>query len=70
MKRKPPLDGIVILSFEHAIAAPLCTRQLAELGAELSKLSAAKPATSLEVMTPEQKGNRHILFGQIVLRRV
>ena len=29
---------------------------------ELSKLSAAKPATSLEVMTPEQKGNRHIFI--------
>ena len=38
MKRKPPLDGIVILSFEHAIAAPLCTRQLAELGARVIKI--------------------------------
>ena len=38
MKRKPPLEGIVILSFEHAIAAPLCTRQLAELGARVIKI--------------------------------
>ena len=38
MSRKPPLDGIVVLSFEHAIAAPLCTRQLAELGARVIKM--------------------------------
>ena len=38
MSRKPPLDGIVVLSFEHAIAAPLCTRQLAELGARVIKI--------------------------------
>ena len=38
MKRKPPLEGIVILSFEHAIAAPLCTRPLAELGARVIKI--------------------------------
>ena len=30
---QPPLAGITVLSLEHAIAAPLCTRQLAELGA-------------------------------------
>ena len=38
MKRTPPLDGLVVLSFEHAIAAPLCTRQLAELGARVIKV--------------------------------
>lgn len=34
----PPLDGVTVLSFEHAIAAPLCTRQLAELGARVIKV--------------------------------
>jgi itaconate CoA-transferase len=38
MQNKPPLNGITVLSFEHAIAAPLCTRQLAELGAKVIKV--------------------------------
>lgn len=38
MQNKPPLSGITVLSFEHAIAAPLCTRQLAELGARVIKV--------------------------------
>ncbi|PCJ17542.1 MAG: CoA transferase [SAR86 cluster bacterium] len=33
-----PLSGITIVSLEHAIAAPLCTRQLAELGARVIKI--------------------------------
>jgi putative flavoprotein involved in K+ transport len=28
-----PLDGITVVSLEHAIAAPFCTRQLADLAA-------------------------------------
>ena len=33
-----PLDGITIISFEHAIAAPFASRQLAELGARVIKI--------------------------------
>jgi len=33
-----PLDGITIVSLEHAIAAPFCTRQLADLGARVIKV--------------------------------
>lgn len=33
-----PLDGVRIVSLEHAIAAPFCTRQLAELGARVIKI--------------------------------
>jgi itaconate CoA-transferase len=33
-----PLDGITVISFEHAIAAPFCTRQLADMGARVIKI--------------------------------
>ncbi len=35
---RPPLDGITVVSIEQAIAAPLCTRQLSELGARVIKI--------------------------------
>ncbi len=38
MSNSPPLQGITVVSLEHAIAAPLCTRQLAELGARVIKI--------------------------------
>jgi itaconate CoA-transferase len=33
-----PLKGITVVSLEHAIAAPFCTRQLADLGARVIKV--------------------------------
>ena len=33
-----PLDGITVVALEHAIAAPFCTRQLADLGARIIKI--------------------------------
>jgi len=33
-----PLDGITVVSLEHAIAAPFCTRQLADMGARVIKV--------------------------------
>ena len=32
------LDGITVIALEHAIAAPFCTRQLADLGARVIKI--------------------------------
>ena len=33
-----PLDGITVVTLEHAIAAPFCTRQLADVGARVIKI--------------------------------
>jgi hypothetical protein len=32
-----PLGGITVITLEHAIAAPFCTRQLADLGAHVMR---------------------------------
>jgi itaconate CoA-transferase len=38
-----PLDGVTVVALEHAIAAPFCTRQLADLGARVIKIE--RPGT-------------------------
>ena len=38
-----PLDGLTVVTLEHAIAAPFCTRQLADLGARVIKIE--RPAS-------------------------
>jgi itaconate CoA-transferase len=39
--RVRPLEGLTVVSLEHAIAAPFCTRQLADLGARVIKVERA-----------------------------
>ena len=33
-----PLEGLTVVSLEHAVAAPFCTRQLADYGARVLKV--------------------------------
>src|ERR1700685_4468104 len=33
-----PLDGVTVVSLEHAISGPFCTRQLADQGARVIKI--------------------------------
>ena len=51
-----PLEGITVVSLEHAIAAPFCTRQLADMGSRVSTMNA-------------RGGWLRILSGRIALKR-
>lgn len=57
LKRAPlmtrPLDGITVISLEHAIAGPFCTRQLADLGARVIKVE--RPETGDFARTYDQR---------------
>ena len=41
-----PLEGFTVVTLEHAIAAPFCTRQLADLGSPAGPLPARPPPGS------------------------
>jgi crotonobetainyl-CoA:carnitine CoA-transferase CaiB-like acyl-CoA transferase len=52
----PPLQGVRILDFSRIIAGPLCTQQLADLGADVIKLE--HPVTGDETRSRSPKGDR------------
>jgi len=50
-----PLEGLTVLTLEHAIAAPFCTRQLADLGARVIKVE--RPGTGDFARAYDQRVN-------------
>ncbi|WP_312843589.1 CaiB/BaiF CoA transferase family protein [Diaphorobacter nitroreducens] len=51
-----PLDGITVVSLEHAVAAPFCTRQLADLGARVIKVERPGSGDFARGYDPRVKG--------------
>ena len=51
-----PLDHITVVSLEHAVAAPFCTRQLADLGARVIKVERPGPGDFARAYDQRAKG--------------
>jgi crotonobetainyl-CoA:carnitine CoA-transferase CaiB-like acyl-CoA transferase len=58
-----PLDGIVVLDFTQFVAGPVCTRAMAELGAEVIKIELA-PSGDQARGLPLRKNGRSAYFIQ------
>ena len=55
MGSRPPLEGIRVLDFSRIIAGPLCTQQLADLGADVVKVE--HPVTGDDLRTRSPRGD-------------
>jgi crotonobetainyl-CoA:carnitine CoA-transferase CaiB-like acyl-CoA transferase len=55
-RNPPPLAGVRVIDFSRIIAGPLCTQQLADLGADVIKIE--HPVTGDEMRARSPKGDR------------
>ncbi|MEQ9642324.1 MAG: CoA transferase [Alphaproteobacteria bacterium] len=58
-----PLAGVVVLDFTQFVAGPVCTRAMAELGAEVIKVELAPTGDQARIL-PVRRGGRSAYFVQ------
>lgn len=60
----PPLEGVKVLDFSRIIAGPLCTQQLADMGAEVIKVENPEEGDDTRRMTsPSVGGEGHFFLA-------
>ena len=60
-----PLAGVRVVAWEHAVAAPLATRHLADLGADVVKVERPTAAISREPTTRPSTASARTSCGSI-----
>ena len=60
----PPLDGIRVLDFSRIIAGPLCTQQLADLGADVIKVEHPVTGDDMRTRTRDRRGASFLAYNR------